>query len=322
MANVDAMANEAIKHRELADHGSENAVKEIEQVISENDKGDEFNTAHSSQVCCWHECHKNLARQRYVLHDDHPYCIKCYENVFSDKCEKCNKIIGIDSKNLSHNGKHWHKACFKCNKCRKSLVDKQFGSKEDKIYCGKCYDSQFASTCDACKEIICFGTKKMEYKARQWHENCFTCSGCKVFIGKSSFFPKEQEIYCSACYEEKYATKCVKCNSIITSYGVTYRNKPWHRRCFTCTTCKTYLSAKHFTSHDENPYCAECFGKLLAESNARSNPINVGVSMKKELPEKQIKNFLEEIFSREMRLKRKVAITENLKASNNTKNEI
>lgn len=55
---------------------------------------------------------------------------------------------------LSYKDKHWHEACFLCNKCRVSLVDKQFGSKVDKIYCGNCYDAQFASRCDGCGEIF------------------------------------------------------------------------------------------------------------------------------------------------------------------------
>lgn len=55
---------------------------------------------------------------------------------------------------LSYKEKHWHEACFLCNKCRISLVDKQFGSKAEKIYCGNCYDSQFASRCDGCGEVF------------------------------------------------------------------------------------------------------------------------------------------------------------------------
>ena len=55
---------------------------------------------------------------------------------------------------LSYKDKHWHEACFLCTKCRVSLVDKQFGSKADKIYCGNCYDAQFASRCDGCGEIF------------------------------------------------------------------------------------------------------------------------------------------------------------------------
>lgn len=55
----------------------------------------------------------------------------------------------------------------------------------------------------------------MEYKTRQWHEKCFCCVVCKNPIGTKSFIPREQEIYCAACYEDKFATRCVKCNKVI-----------------------------------------------------------------------------------------------------------
>ena len=151
---------------------------------------------------------------RYVLRDDHPYCIKCYENVFANNCDECGKIIGIDSKDLSYKEKHWHEACFLCNKCRTSLVDKQFGSKADRIYCGPCYDAQFATRCDGCGDVFKAGMKKMEYKTRQWHEKCFVCCTCKNPIGTKSFIPKEHDIYCAKCYEEKFATKCIKCSKV------------------------------------------------------------------------------------------------------------
>ncbi|XP_054261787.1 four and a half LIM domains protein 3 isoform X4 [Macrosteles quadrilineatus] len=228
---------------------------------------------HSGHFCCW-QCDESLTGQRYVLRDEHPYCVKCYESVFANGCEECNKIIGIDSKDLSYKDKHWHEACFLCNKCRVSLVDKQFGSKLEKIFCGNCYDQQFASRCDGCGQIFKAGTKKMEYKTRQWHEPCFSCCVCKSPIGTKSFIPREQEIYCANCYEEKFATRCVKCNKIITSGGVTYKNEPWHRECFTCTHCNTSLAGQRFTSRDEKPYCAECFGELFAKRcTACSKPI-------------------------------------------------
>ncbi|XP_034236877.1 LIM domain-binding protein 3 isoform X1 [Thrips palmi] len=219
---------------------------------------------HAGHFCCW-QCDESLTGQRYVLRDEHPYCIKCYESVFANACEECSKTIGIDSKDLSYKDKHWHEACFLCSKCRVSLVDKQFGSKADHIYCGNCYDAQFASRCDGCGEIFRAGTKKMEYKTRQWHEKCFCCVVCKTAIGTKSFIPREQEIYCATCYEEKFATRCVKCNKIITSGGVTYKNEPWHRECFTCTNCNTSLAGQRFTSRDEKPYCADCFGELFAK---------------------------------------------------------
>lgn len=52
---------------------------------------------------------------------------------------------------------------------------------------------------------------------------------------------------------------------IITTGGVTYKNDPWHRECFTCTHCDKSLAGQRFTSKDEKPYCAECFGELFAK---------------------------------------------------------
>lgn len=52
---------------------------------------------HSGHFCCW-QCDETLTGQRYVLRDEHPYCIKCYESVFANPCDECDKIIGIDSK--------------------------------------------------------------------------------------------------------------------------------------------------------------------------------------------------------------------------------
>lgn len=290
MADVDVMRTQTVevkktrkvkktttKRRESSDQTGEVTITEMEQTDYQTlqnpnaieDKGGEYTKAmskdwHSGHFCCW-QCDESLTGQRYVLRDEHPYCIKCYENVFANVCEECNKTIGIDSKDLSYKDKHWHEACFLCNKCRISLVDKQFGSKADKIYCGNCYDAQFASRCDGCGEIFRAGTKKMEYKTRQWHEKCFCCCVCKTAIGTKSFIPREQEIYCAGCYEEKYATRCIKCKKIITSGGVTYKNEPWHRECFTCTHCQVSLAGQRFTSRDEKPYCAECFGELFAK---------------------------------------------------------
>ena len=52
---------------------------------------------HLGHFSCW-QCDESLTGQRYVLRDEHPYCVKCYETVFANSCDDCNRIIGIDSK--------------------------------------------------------------------------------------------------------------------------------------------------------------------------------------------------------------------------------
>ena len=109
------------------------------------------------------------------------------------------------------------------------------------------------------------GMKKMEYKGQQFHENCFLCSSCTTPIGSKSFIPKDSKIYCVPCYEQNFATKCTLCTKVISQGGVTYKNQPFHRECFTCTNCNQSLAGQRFTSRDEHPYCSECFGKLFAK---------------------------------------------------------
>ncbi len=52
---------------------------------------------------------------------------------------------------------------------------------------------------------------------------------------------------------------------VITQGGVTYRNDPWHRECFTCTHCQKSLAGQRFTSREDKPYCADCFGELFSK---------------------------------------------------------
>lgn len=59
------------------------------------------------------------------------------------------------------------------------------------------------------------GMKKMEYKGKQWHDKCFCCALCKTPIGTKSFIPKNDEVYCATCYEEKFATRCCKCKKVL-----------------------------------------------------------------------------------------------------------
>lgn len=43
-------------------------------------------------------CNLNLTGYRYILRDEKPFCIKCYESLFANSCEDCRTPIGTDSK--------------------------------------------------------------------------------------------------------------------------------------------------------------------------------------------------------------------------------
>ena len=66
--------------------------------------GKDFHPEHF--VCV--SCNESLTGNQYVLTDDHPCCIPCYEQNFTHNCSSCQKRIGLDSKDMSYKDMHWH----------------------------------------------------------------------------------------------------------------------------------------------------------------------------------------------------------------------
>uniref|UniRef100_A0A671XSJ8 Four and a half LIM domains 2 n=1 Tax=Sparus aurata TaxID=8175 RepID=A0A671XSJ8_SPAAU len=211
---------------------------------------------------------ESLFGKKYVLREENPYCVKCYESLYSNTCEECKKPIGCNSRDLSYKDRHWHEDCFKCFQCKRSLVDKPFSTKDEQLLCTECYSNEYSSKCHDCKKTIMPGSRKMEHKGNSWHETCFTCQRCQQPIGTKSFIPKDNHNFCVPCYEKQFAMQCVHCKKPITTGGVTYHDQPWHKDCFLCTSCKQQLTGQRFTSRDDFAYCLNCFCNLYAKKCA------------------------------------------------------
>ncbi|XP_030606594.1 four and a half LIM domains protein 3-like [Archocentrus centrarchus] len=219
-------------------------------------------------------CKESLYGRKYIQSDDSPYCIPCYDSLFSNTCDECKELIGHDARELFYEDRHYHEHCFRCFRCDRSLADEPFTSQDDALLCNDCYCNEFSSKCVACDKIVMPGTRKLEYAGSTWHEGCFICHSCAQPIGSKSFIPDKDEHYCVPCYEDKFAPRCTRCKRTLTKGGVTYRDEPWHKECFVCTNCKMQLAGQHFTSRDDSPYCLKCFGSLYAKKcEACSKPI-------------------------------------------------
>lgn len=108
-------------------------------------------------------CNESLNGARFVLTADgrYPCCVPCYEQNFTHMCRRCGGRIGLDSKDMSYKDTHWHEACFACHKCKAPLEGKPFANKNALVFCGDCYDAEFASRCDACGDSFRPGMKKV-----------------------------------------------------------------------------------------------------------------------------------------------------------------
>ncbi|KAF5899757.1 four and a half LIM domains protein 2, partial [Clarias magur] len=109
----------------------------------------------------------------------------------------------LTSRDLSYKDRHWHNDCFQCFKCKRSIADKPFSIKDERLLCTGCYANEYSSKCHECKKSIMpvlIGTKKMEHKGNSQHETCFTCQRCQQPIGTESFIPKDNSDYCMPCF--------------------------------------------------------------------------------------------------------------------------
>uniref|UniRef100_A0A4W6EFV7 Four and a half LIM domains 5 n=1 Tax=Lates calcarifer TaxID=8187 RepID=A0A4W6EFV7_LATCA len=185
-----------------------------------------------------HYCKDSLLGKKYIMKEDTQYCTKCYENLFANCCEGCSLPIGCNCKDLSYKDRHWHEQCFKCAKCSRSLVEKAFAAKDDLLLCTECYAHDYSSKCSTCKKTVMPGLLLSV-----------------LCVLTAALSPPDSGVL----------TETNVCLCAITTGGVTYQDKPWHRECFLCIGCRKQLSGQRFTSRENYPYCLECFSNLYAK---------------------------------------------------------
>uniref|UniRef100_A0A1I8ICL7 Four and a half LIM domains protein 2 n=1 Tax=Macrostomum lignano TaxID=282301 RepID=A0A1I8ICL7_9PLAT len=220
------------------------------------------------QVAC-SLCGRQLAGCRYVVTEDAAACTDCFESRLANECAKCGARIGCEMTDLGHGGRHWHEACFRCSACGCSLASQPFLAKEGDVYCTSCHDERFAARCCRCYQVFKAGSRKLEWRSQQYHEQCFLCSECGCGIGCDSFIPHGDNACCVPCYEGRFAQRCRECRQVIRKGGVTYKGQAFHSDCLVCGHCAKPLAGLKFTSQQERPYCADCFGQLFARKCCR-----------------------------------------------------
>ncbi|BFZ08120.1 hypothetical protein BsWGS_11159 [Bradybaena similaris] len=103
---------------------------------------------HVHHFCCWY-CDTALAGQRYIAKDNNPYCVNCFDKLFSKICNTCQRPITADAPGVTHGDFHWHACphCFSCHSCGRNLLNQQFMLKDGKLYCGMSCRHRSGPTC-------------------------------------------------------------------------------------------------------------------------------------------------------------------------------
>ncbi|KAG2455502.1 PDLI7 protein, partial [Polypterus senegalus] len=115
--------------------------------------------------------------------------------------------------------------------------------------------------CAHCNKII--RGRYLVALGRSWHPEEFTCCQCKAVLEEGGFFEERGSIYCTKCYDSRYAPNCAKCKKIITGEIMHALKMTWHVQCFVCAACKTPIRNNAFYMEEGEPYCEKDYEKMF-----------------------------------------------------------
>ena len=79
---------------------------------------------HMRHFACF-ECDRVLGGQRYIMRDSRPYCLHCFDAIFSEYCDACGEPIGVDQGNTFFNNgtiNNLNKSAHKFGLCKSLTI--------------------------------------------------------------------------------------------------------------------------------------------------------------------------------------------------------
>ncbi|XP_044571210.1 actin-binding LIM protein 3 isoform X3 [Drosophila ananassae] len=111
-------------------------------------------------------------------------------------CAKCTKKCSGEVLRVADN--HFHKACFQCCQCKKSLATGGFFTKDNAYYCIPDYQRLYGTKCATCQQYV--EGEVVSTMGKTYHQKCFTCSKCKQpFKSGSKVTNTGKEVLCEQC---------------------------------------------------------------------------------------------------------------------------
>ena len=88
------------------------------------------------------KCGTNLTYMKRTLTDKENtslFCEPCFNQNFLPRCSKCNNPITPHLPGTNYEDKAYHKECFTCGRCKRTLADKKFFKAGTILICENCY---------------------------------------------------------------------------------------------------------------------------------------------------------------------------------------
>ncbi|XP_077995165.1 cysteine and glycine-rich protein 2-like [Glandiceps talaboti] len=163
-----------------------------------------------------------------------------------DPCGRCGKTVYQAEEIIAAGGK-WHRLCFTCEDCNKSLDSTTVASREMHIYCKSCYGRNYGPKGYGYGGGA--GVLSMDGSSRgdqQQQQQTWKSSGTG---GAPSRFGGAVE-------------KCPRCGkSVYAAEKIIGAGEAWHKSCFLCATCNKRLDSTTVCDKEGEIFCKACYGK-------------------------------------------------------------
>jgi len=174
------------------------------------------------------------------------------------KCPVCDKKVYFNER-VHVLGEDYHRACFKCNNCKKGLELGQQRVHGETLYCGPCYSKLFGpkgygfggSLNDT--GLNKDGSMRDDARNSLAREQAINARKSKAGLkpvnpsGRSTLVDPQQ---------------CYKCGKTLgAAERVHALGEYWHKSCLTCSDCGKILQLGTFYEHDHKPWCETCYHK-------------------------------------------------------------
>ncbi|KAG1673059.1 Cysteine and glycine-rich protein 3 [Nymphon striatum] len=172
-------------------------------------------------------------------------------------CPRCEKQVYFAEEKIVL-GKSWHKTCFRCAECRKTLDSTNCTEHANEVYCKSCYGRNFGPKGYG----FGGGAGVLSMDTGEGHKNGPTTRNipatAQAHVAPNNAASKP------AGNKPRWggSDMCGRCGqAVFMAEKMMGGGSAWHKRCFTCKLCNKLLQSTSLCERDGELYCKACYGR-------------------------------------------------------------
>eukprot|EP01134_Creolimax_fragrantissima_P007521 CFRG7521T1 len=195
-----------------------------------------------------------------------------------EKCYRCKKTV-YTAEEMQGMGQKFHKACFTCAECNKSMDSTNVCDNKEDIFCRSCYGRRFGPKgygYGGGAGTLSVDGPKNDLSTNKKGEANMSASAAASIVGSQGIEgtakadetskPTANPSQGSAPSfdKSKYQGKdlCPRCDKqVYFAEKVIGAGFTWHKSCFRCQTCAKSLDSTNCQDRDGQIFCSPCYSK-------------------------------------------------------------